>query len=60
MLECVSTQCLENKWIEFHQSLHMCFYGQYLGWDIFVYFLLIFNRVIALDRYQNFVPAQYL
>ena len=28
----VSTQYLENKWIEFQLFLHMHLYKQYLGW----------------------------
>ena len=43
----ITAQYLENKLTEFHQFL-------------FIYFFIIYNRVMALDLCQNFDSAQYL
>ena len=56
----VSEFHFHSIWIEFHQILYMQLYRQYLGWGCFLSFLLLCNRVMALDWCQNVISAQYL
>ena len=60
-VKCVFPQYLQNKWMNFNQILYICI-DKYMIHVVSIarYFLSIFNRVMVLDRRQNFVYAQYL
>ena len=61
----ISASYLGNELIEFRQILYVHCYRQDLGWDCYLSFFAICNRVMAhdicqnFDLLQNFVSAQY-